>query len=258
MLASLCWGAPLNTLAIDLGNSSAKFGLFAGDELADTAVAPLREQGPSLGAGFVELVRHLVPTAVMSSVNPPSEAAVERAVQRLGVRRLLRLRRDLPVPMHCVCDAPEQVGEDRLANAVAAYRLVGGPAVVVDTGTAITLDAVSASGDFLGGAIAPGVGSSARALHEFTAQLPLVEPHSPGSVIGRNTLDAINIGIVIGLAGLVDRLIEGITAELGAGATVIATGGYAPLLAPHARAIDRVEQHLTLLGLKFIYEASLR
>ncbi len=243
----------LRVLSVDIGNSTAKLGLFVDGEIAGTAVSVVTDRGIVLAPGFIEMVKRSAPVAVVASVNPPAEVSVERTLRKIGASPVLRIRRDIPVPIRCLCE--QGVGDDRLANAVAAHHLAAGAALVVDLGTAITFDVISDCGDFVGGAIAPGVGSSARALNEFTAKLPLVEPYSPSSAIGRNTTDAINVGLVIGLAGLIDRIVRQITEELDATPTVIATGGHASLLAPHAATLDRIEQHLTLLGLQLIYQA---
>jgi len=243
----------LRVLSVDIGNSTTKLGLFVNSQIVETAASAVTDDGITLGPRFIEIVNRAAPVAVVASVNPPAEESVERTLGNIGASPVLRIRRDIPVPIRCLCE--QGVGDDRLANAVAAHHLAGGAAMVVDIGTAITFDVISDCGDFIGGAIAAGVGSSARALNEFTANLPLVEPHSPDSAIGRNTTDAINIGLVIGIAGLIDRIVRRITEELDAIPAVIATGGRAPLLASHAATLDRIEQHLTLLGLQLIYQA---
>ena len=245
----------LQVLSVDVGNSTAKLGLFVDQVIVETAASAVTDRGIELAPEFIEMVKSATPVAVVSSVNPPAEKIVERALRKIGASPVLRIRRDIPVPVRCLCEQPDSVGDDRLANAVAAHHLAGGAAIVVDMGTAITFDVISDCGDFIGGAIAPGVGSSARALNEYTAKLPLIEPYSPDSAIGRNTTEAINVGLVIGLAGLIDRIVRQITEELDAIPTVIATGGHASLLAPHAATLDRIEQHLTLLGLQLIYQA---
>ena len=246
----------MSLLAVDLGNSCAKFGLFVEGRLDKLATVPLQGHRLALPDDFAKQIRHLAPEAVYASVNPPAERALAEVAGDLGIARLLRIRKDLPVAMRCLCDEPERVGDDRMANAAAAVDLLGGPAIVVDIGTAITFDAISEQGDFLGGAIALGVAGMARALHEWTAQLPLIEPHMPASAIGRNTEQAMNVGVVLGAAGLVDRIVESIAAELGGEPATIATGGCAELLAPHLQCTGRFDPHLTLRGLRLIYEAS--
>jgi type III pantothenate kinase len=146
------------------------------------------------------------------------------------------------------------VGADRIANAIAVYARFGGPAIVVDFGTATTFTAVSADGDFLGGAIAPGIGISVDALVEHAAQLRKVELKRPERVIARSTIAAMQSGILYGFAGQVDGIVERMRQELGARVTVVATGGFAELIAADARSIDHVDPLLTLEGLRLLYE----
>ena len=152
-------------------------------------------------------------------------------------------------------DNPREVGADRIANAVAAHSMfVKEPVVVVDFGTAITVDAVSAAGEYLGGAIAPGIDTAAAGLYAATAQLRRVELVAPPDVIGKSTVQAVQSGLIYGFAGMVDGLVESVTKELGGDARVVATGGLAPTVIEHCHRIERFEPMLTLLGLKLIYE----
>src|SRR5690606_21471313 len=150
-------------------------------------------------------------------------------------------------------DNPLEVGADRIANAVACYHRYGGPAIVVDMGTATTFDVVSADGEYLGGAIAPGVQIAAEALFERAAKLPRVELAPPPSAIGRNTIHAMQSGTVYGYAGLVRGVIERIQAELPSRARIVATGGLAEVVARHSNVFDAVDRHLTLDGLRLLY-----
>ena len=156
--------------------------------------------------------------------------------------------------MRILYDSPREVGADRIANAIAAFARYGGPTIVVDFGTATTFSAVSADGDFLGGAIAPGIGISVDALAAHADQLRRVELTHPPAVIGRNTIAAMQSGIIYGFAGQVDGLVDRMRRELGEPTTVVATGGFAELIAPAARSVAHVDPLLTLEGLRILYE----
>jgi type III pantothenate kinase len=151
-------------------------------------------------------------------------------------------------------DNPREVGADRVVDAAAVRALYGTPACVVDFGTATTFDAVSAEGDYLGGAIAPGIGIAAQALFERTAKLPRVELSRPPSVIGRNTPHSMQSGLLFGYVGLVEGMVARFRAELGPQMKVVATGGLAPLIAAETEIIDVVDPWLTLEGLRLIWE----
>jgi type III pantothenate kinase len=151
-------------------------------------------------------------------------------------------------------DNPREVGADRIVNALAAFQRYGGPCIVIDFGTATTYDVVSAKGEFLGGAIAPGVQVSNRVLATATARLPQVELHAPRSPIGRNTVEAIQSALVYGTAAEVDGMIDRIQAEIGDDAVVVATGGLAPVVMPHCRHRLEHDPWLTLQGLRLVFE----
>ncbi len=151
-------------------------------------------------------------------------------------------------------DSPDEVGPDRIANAAAAFARYGGPCVVVDFGTAINFDAVSAAGEFVGGAIAPGVQVATDALRDRAARLAKVELRAPERAIGLNTDTNMQSGAIFGFAGLVDGLVRRFRAELGGEAIAVATGGMAALVAPHCQTVDHVEPLLTLEGLRLIWE----
>jgi type III pantothenate kinase len=159
--------------------------------------------------------------------------------------------------MPILYENPKEVGADRIANAVGAFDLYGGPSIVVDLGTATTFDAVSAKGEYLGGAIAPGVAISLEALFEHAAALRRVEMVEPRSVIGRSTAEAVESGVLYGFAAQVDGLCQRFMEELGP-SSVVATGGLSELIAPHARAVQHVEPWLTLHGLRIVYERNVR
>ena len=161
-----------------------------------------------------------------------------------------RVRTGVPV----LTDNPKEVGSDRIMNTLAAFHLHGGPAVVVDFGTSTNFDVVSARGEFLGGALAPGIEISVDALSSRAAQLLKVQVARPRSVIGKNTVEALQSGILYGFAAQIDGIAERIVAELGSSTTVIATGGLAPVVLEECRRIDVHEPWLTLIGLRLVFE----
>jgi type III pantothenate kinase len=149
---------------------------------------------------------------------------------------------------------PEELGADRIVNATAAYHLYKSPVIIVDFGTATTFCAISGKGDYLGGIIVPGIGISAEALFEKTALLPRIELVKPGTVIGKGTVESMQSGIIYGFAELVDGIVKRMKKEFSSAAKVIATGGWAELIASESKTIDEIVPFLTLKGLKIIYE----
>jgi type III pantothenate kinase len=252
-------------LVVDVGNTQTHFGVFreGGEEVAEHwRFATVREStGDELGAALSNLLALRgfsftdVEGSIVSSTVPQlseqwtlmSERYLDRRMRVVGPE----IRTGMPIRM----DNPHEVGADRLVNAVAAYERVHDTCVVVDFGTAITYDAVSAAGEYLGGIITPGAEISIDALYERAAKLPKVELAEPRSLIGKSTVDAIRSGIVYGFAGQVEGIVRRLRAELGPETTVIATGGLAGLLVPFVReTIDEVDDLLTLIGLRLIWE----
>ena len=255
-------------LVVDVGNTQTHFGVFP-DGCSEVAehwrFATVRQStGDELGAALSNLLalRGLsfadVGGAIVSSTVPQlSEQWTLMSERYLGQRMLVvgpAIRTGMPIRI----DNPREVGADRLVNAVAAYERVQDTCVVVDFGTAITYDAVSAAGEYLGGIITPGAEISIDALYERAAKLPKVELAEPRGLIGKSTVDAIRSGIVYGFAAQVEGIVARLRHELGSATTVIATGGLAGALVPFIReTIDAVDDLLTLNGLRLIYERNL-
>jgi type III pantothenate kinase len=252
-------------LVVDVGNTQTHFGVFPNDvaRLAEHwRFATVRESTEDeLGAALSNLLalRGLrfadIDASIISSTVPQlSEQWTEMSQRYLGHEMLVvgpSIRTGMPIRM----DNPREVGADRLVNAVAAYERVRNTCVVVDFGTAITYDVVSAAGEYLGGIITPGAEISIDALYERAAKLPKVELAQPRSLIGKSTVDAIRSGIVFGFAGQVDGIVRRLREELGPQTKVIATGGLAQALVPAVQeTIDEVDDLLTLTGLRLIWE----
>jgi len=249
-------------LAIDVGNTNTVLGAFEGDALVQhwrvetSHTRTSDEYGIQLRQFFAaekldpSRVRHIV----VSSVVPPLATTLERMGQRyFGVKPLF-VGPGTKTGMPILYENPREVGADRVVNAIAAYSRWPGGLIVVDFGTATTFDAVSPKGEYLGGAICPGISISMDALFRHASKLPRVEFVRPASVIGRNTVASMQSGLVYGYVGLVDGICERMAAELSFPAKVVATGGLAPLVAGLSRCIHEVDEHLTLTGLRLVHE----
>jgi type III pantothenate kinase len=203
------------------------------------------------------LKREIVTGVAISSVVPPLDSMMRKACEvYFGIKPLFiepGVKTGIPV----LTDNPSEVGADRIVNCAAAYEEYGGPAIVVDMGTATTFDVVSKKGEFIGGAIAPGLGISANALFARAARLPRIDIKKPAKVIGTNTVEHMQIGLYYGYIGLVDGILERMIAELGPETKTVATGGLAKLIAGGSKYIAIVDDMLTLNGLRIIYERSL-
>jgi type III pantothenate kinase len=251
-------------LVVDVGNTQTHFGVFAEgrDSIAEHwRFATVRDStGDELAAALSNLLglRGLsfsdVDGSIVSSTVPQlSEQWTDVAERYLG-HPMLVVGPSIKTGMPIRIDNPREVGADRLVNAVAAYDRVRDTCLVVDFGTAITYDAVSADGEYLGGIITPGAEISIDALYERAAKLPKVELAEPRSLIGKSTVDAIRSGIVYGFAGQVEGIVRRLRDELGPETTAIATGGLAQVLVPFIReTIDEVDEMLTLVGLRLIW-----
>jgi type III pantothenate kinase len=249
-------------LAIDSGNTQTVIGLFNGAELADhwriaTDVERTEDEyalmiQQFLGFHGFSFDAQVTGVAVASGV-PRVTAALRLMTQRYFGFEALVIEPGVRTGMPILYDNPKDVGADRIANAVAAYDLYGGPSVVVDFGTANTIDAISDKGEYLGGAIFPGIEISMDALFARAAALRRVELVAPKNVIGKSTIEAVQSGAIYGFSGQVDAVVERFEAELGE-STVVATGGLAELIMPFSRTIQHNEPWLTLHGLRIVFE----
>ena len=249
-------------LTIDVGNTNTVLGLFDGEDLIKSwrVKTDPRSTSDELWLQFNALVTGYKLTGLSICSTVPATlrdlrtmintyfADVPTTIVEPGTKTGVQL----------LVDNPKEIGADRIVNTLAAHTLYGGPAIVVDFGTSTNLDVVSPKGEFLGGALAPGIEISVDALASRAAQLRKVELIRPKSVIGKNTVEALQSGTIFGFAGQVDGLVDRITAELAAdydeAPTVIATGGLAPLIIGVAETIDEYEPDLTLIGLRLIHE----
>ncbi|MNZ73088.1 Type III pantothenate kinase [compost metagenome] len=191
---------------------------------------------------------------IISSVVPPLMHVLEELCVKYLKRRPLTVGPGIKTGLNLRYENPREVGADRIVNAVAAIEQYGGPLVVVDFGTATTFDCVDAQGNYMGGAIVPGIGISTEALYQRASKLPRIELEKPKKVIGRNTVHAMQAGIIFGYAGQVDGIVGRIRREMNAEPKVIATGGLAELIASESETIQEVNPWLTLEGLRIIYE----
>lgn len=249
-------------LAIDIGNTNIKLGVFNGDKLEATwnlatGIHRTADEYGGLVLGLMER-RKVLPSqvsgVVLCGVVPPLLHTFVELCKRYLEAKPLVVEAGVKTGMRIRLDNPREVGPDRVVNAVAAQHLYGEPLIIIDLGTATTFDVVSQEGDYLGGAIAPGIGVASEALFARTAMLPRIELVRPRQVIGRSTVSAMQSGIIFGYIALIEGMIRRIDQELGAKAKVIATGGQAYPFAEDIAAIDVVNPSLTLIGLRLIYE----
>jgi type III pantothenate kinase len=247
-------------LAADVGNTETVLGVFDGPELVHTwrlSTQPERsaDELALLLSGLLEhralSLEKLTGLCVASVVPDVTRQLREMADRTLPFDPVI-VGPGTKTGVAVLTDNPREVGADRIVNTLAAFTRYGGPAIVVDFGTGTNFDVVSEAGEFLGGVIAPGLQISAATLVQRAARLTRVELEAPPSVIGTSTVTAIQSGLVYGTAGEVDGIVDRIAAELGS-ATVIATGGLAPVVIPHCRTIDHHEPFLTLEGLRLVY-----
>jgi type III pantothenate kinase len=248
-------------LAIDIGNTDISLGVFEGEELRATwhMATGIHRMADEYAALLLNLLHHQgldvsdIKEAVLCSVVPPLVATFEELFQRYFHISPLVVEAGVKTGVCIRMDNPREVGADRIVNAAAAHHLYGGPIIITDLGTATTFDTVSKEGDYLGGAIAPGIAAAAEAMFVQAAMLPRVELVRPKHAIGTNTIAAMQSGIVFGYVGLIEGMVARIQQELGEKAKVVATGGFAELIAKETAIIDVVNPNLTLIGLSLIY-----
>jgi type III pantothenate kinase len=249
-------------LAIDIGNTNIVFGLYDGNDLighwrisTDHAKMP-----DEYGLLFMSMLAHkgfdvaAIDGICMSSVVPPLTEILQEMLDEYVGAETLVVGGGVKTGVDIRYESPRDVGADRVVNAAAAQRFYGGPACVVDFGTGTTFDALSAKGEYLGGAIAPGIRVAAEALFQRTAKLPRIDLQRPPQAIGKNTPDAMRSGILFGYVALVEGMIARFRLELGPTMKTIATGGLARVIAQETTVIQHIDPWLTLKGLRIIYD----
>ncbi len=249
-------------LVVDIGNTNIVLGVYQQEKLiVNWRASTHRQTADEFGMLLKDLFQYenlqleQIKGVIISSVVPPLTPIIEKASRKYcGVEPLV-VGPGVKTGMNILYDNPREVGADRIVNAVAAYHFYGGPVIIVDFGTATTFCAVSQNGCYVGGAIAPGIGIATEALFNRAAKLPRIELVKPEKIIGTNTVSSMQSGVVYGYIGLVNYLVEKMKQELGDENTfVVATGGFAKLIAKESPLIDEVNPLLTLEGLRLIYE----
>lgn len=250
-------------LVIDVGNTNIVFGLFRDTTLLQSWRLQTSRERTNDEYGI--LLRSLLDThqinpkevkaVIIASVVPPLSGVMEEMAYRYFGQKPLQVGPGLKTGMPILYENPREVGADRIVNAVAAYEIYHRGGIVVDFGTATTFDAISEKGEYLGGAIAPGIGISAEALFQRASKLPRVEIAKPPKLIGRNTVHSIQAGLCYGYVGLVDEIVVRMLEEISAPEPfVIATGGWSTFISAFSKTIQRVDENLTLDGLRLLYE----
>lgn len=249
-------------LAIDIGNTNIVLGLFEERELVHHWRIGTRRDGTTDEYGILlkslfdvaGKSRSVVTGVVIASVVPPLQPVFEEMAPSFFQVNPVVVGPGIRTGMPILYDNPREVGADRIVNAVAAYETYGGPAIVVDFGTATTFDAISARGEYLGGVIAPGIGISAEALFERAAKLPRVDIVHPKGVIGKNTVASMQAGLFYGHLGLVDEIVRRMVKEMERDPVVIGTGGLAHLILAESETVQQIDPLLSLKGLQILYD----
>lgn len=249
-------------LCVDIGNTNIVIGLYDGEHLlGHWRISTDHNKMPDeYGILFIDLLQHDalsiqdIECIVLSSVVPPvTEIFTEMLDDYVG-QEILIVGSGIRTGVAIRYDNPQEVGADRVVNAIATYRSYGGPACIIDFGTGTTFDAISSKGEYLGGAIAPGIRIAAEALFQRTAKLPRIDLTPPRKTIGTNTADSMRSGILYGYVGLVEGMVARFRQELGQDMRVIATGGLAPIIGSETHVIEHIDPWLTLKGLRIIYQ----
>lgn len=249
-------------LALDAGNTNITIGLFEGPRiLTRWRLRTVHEQTPDEWGiklrnlfGLESIAKDQVDGIIIASVVPPLDASLAQMSRRYFGLEPTFVTGQTKTGLKNLYENPKDVGADRIVNAVAALAHYGGPCIVVDLGTAITFDAVSANAEYLGGIICPGIGISISGLFTKAARLPLVDFREPEKLIGSNTVGSIQSGLYYGLISMIDGIVERMMEEMGAEAQTVATGGQASLIIRSSRLVRRADEDLTLEGLRLIWE----